>query len=311
MPAVDGTYDDLGYLTEDGGFLWPALFGSLQELEVLRLRSRAPPAGGLAGHGDGGGFGRGPLVLDLDPLTRLRELSVLGTSEGWPAAGMGDPWIPAGFSRIGYKLDVQLWRVAPLLQGLTALEVDKSLSVGEWAGVRQLESLAAVGLRAEVAGHITPPTVLGRSVVVAYGVNGAAGGGELVLDAGLLTALAPAWRRLKRLVWWGAVRDTHTADADACGAGAGSSSAFDAAAAGTASYGSVDHHSLASTLRLFSKLQVCARGGGGGGGVTSTAAAGPGGLTGEGAAHGLEEVFDGIEKSHRSHRASHEAHVVC
>lgn len=32
------------------------------------------------------------------------------------------------------------------------------------------------------------------------------------------------------------------------------------------------------------------------GGVTSTAAAGPGGLTGEGAAHGLEEVFDGIEK---------------
>ena len=77
------------------------------------------------------------------------------------------------------------------------------------------------------------------------------------MDAGLLTALAPAWRRLKRLVWWGAVRDTHTADADACGAGAGSSSAFDAAAAGTASYGSVDHHSLASTLRLFSKLQVC------------------------------------------------------
>ncbi|KAG2455169.1 hypothetical protein HYH02_000985 [Chlamydomonas schloesseri] len=179
-------YDDLGCATDDGGFMWPALFGSLPHLEVLRLRSHAPLPGAL---GPGGGHQQGrrraPLVLDLDPLTQLRELSVLGpasSSRREVAGGIlfgGVAFVDPGFgAAAGSRLDVQLWRVAPLLQGLTALEVDRPLTVGEWAGVRQLDSLAAVGMRADVAGHMTTPTVLGGSAVVAYGVSGGAGGGR-------------------------------------------------------------------------------------------------------------------------------------
>ena len=80
MPAVDGTYDDLGYLTEDGGFLWPALFGSLQELEVGAGVWRVKEKHGAGGRGSRGMGGRAPLRAgappSLPPLTLQFDLRV-------------------------------------------------------------------------------------------------------------------------------------------------------------------------------------------------------------------------------------------
>ncbi|GIL72624.1 hypothetical protein Vretifemale_2972 [Volvox reticuliferus] len=133
-----------GGLGGNGEAPWPEFFTSLEHLRVLRLR--AINASDTAMAAAAAGFRRPtPLRLDLYLLTGLQALSVVG----WQL----DP----GLSRMGQ------------LQRLTHLQTDRVLSVAEWTVVRGLEGLAEAVLRAEVAGYMGQPKLIGGSVFLHYG----------------------------------------------------------------------------------------------------------------------------------------------
>lgn len=120
------------------GFRWavPAVdhFAQLEHLVRLELRA-LPPAGG---HGS-------KVRLELRPCTQLQELCV----SGWQ--------LQPGLADLSH------------LQQLSRLVTDRVLGVEEWAAVRNMEGLREVDLRAEVAGGVMEPVVLGNSVEVGYG----------------------------------------------------------------------------------------------------------------------------------------------
>ncbi|GLC35946.1 hypothetical protein PLESTB_000522000 [Pleodorina starrii] len=165
---------------DDGDDTWPDLFSSLDRLRVLRLRAlgRGDRRGG-GGGGGGGGLGwhqhQQPLQLDLHPLTGLQSLTVRG----------------------GRLLDVGLSRLGGQLQGLTHLDTDRVLSLAEWQAVRGMEGLAAAALRAEVAGPVLQPLLIGDSVVVPYGGEGGGGGRRRSGQATVSFPMPPELRRAR------------------------------------------------------------------------------------------------------------------
>ncbi len=109
-------------------------FAQLEQLVRLQLRA-LPPAGG---HGS-------KVRLELQPCTQLQELCV----SGWQ--------LQPGLADLSH------------LQQLSRLVTDRVLGVEEWAAVRNMEALREVDLRAEVAGGVMDPVVVGSSVEVGYG----------------------------------------------------------------------------------------------------------------------------------------------
>ncbi|GIL43370.1 hypothetical protein Vafri_1142 [Volvox africanus] len=179
----------VGELGGSGEAPWPDLFTSLEHLHVLRLR--AIDAGDAAVAAAAGGFRRPtPLRLDLSPLTGLQALSVIGRQ------------LDPGLSRMGQ------------LQELTRLQTDRVLSVSEWKAVRGMEGLAEAALRAEVAGYMSQPKLIGGSVFLQYGND------ERFDNPGQLDFPLPPELRGNRSTAGGAAAATATGGTGGLGGGA-------------------------------------------------------------------------------------------
>ncbi|KXZ56388.1 hypothetical protein GPECTOR_1g344 [Gonium pectorale] len=128
---------------------WPPLFSALEHLQCLRL----------AALNDSSHLGalptRGPLQLDLYPLSCLRDLDV----SGWQ--------LRPGLTRL---------EAEGVLKGLTSLRCDEELGVAEWSSLHGMEELVEADLRAVVRGFVSHH-VMGGTVWVKYGRGGWDGGG--------------------------------------------------------------------------------------------------------------------------------------